>query len=106
MILPTIGGSRPTFFSPIRFFPIRLSPIRLSGRALRDRGATSLIGAVLVLWLIGAAPAPAAPPVSDDCSGPCPALFGTDEIIGHNLTPFHEWTRVMARSQAELAAAR
>lgn len=101
MILPKIGASRPTRFSPIRF-----SPTHFSGRALGDRAAASLLGAALLLWLIGAAPAAAATSVADDCSGPCPALFGTDEIIGHNLTPFHEWTRVMARSQAELAAAR
>ena len=40
------------------------------------------------------------------CIGPCPALFGTREMIGHNLTRFREWEAVMTRSQAEFARAR
>jgi len=66
-----------------------------------------MLGALLLLWLVDATPASAASTsTTDSCSGPCPALFGTREMIGHNLTRFREWLKVMARSQAERAAAR
>jgi predicted transglutaminase-like cysteine proteinase len=72
----------------------------------RGKMATQARGAVLLFWLIGAMPASAALiPTNDPCLGPCPALFGTREMIGHNLTPFREWHAVMTRTQAELAAA-
>jgi predicted transglutaminase-like cysteine proteinase len=70
----------------------------------RAQMATSTLGAVLLLWLIDTVPAPAAlTSPTDRCFGPCAPLFGTREMIGHNLTRFHEWQAVMTRSQAELA---
>jgi predicted transglutaminase-like cysteine proteinase len=72
----------------------------------REHMATQALGAVFLFWLIGEMPASAGPATAAPCVGPCPALFGTHEIIGHNLAPFREWHAVMARTQAELAAAR
>jgi predicted transglutaminase-like cysteine proteinase len=71
-----------------------------------------VLGAALLLWLVGAMPAPAAlTSATDRCFGPCPypadpTLFGTREMISHNFAGFREWEDVMARSQAEFAAAR
>jgi predicted transglutaminase-like cysteine proteinase len=73
----------------------------------RGHMATSTFGAMLLLWLIGTVPALAAlTSTINRCFGPCTPLFGTREMIGHNLTRFHEWQAVMARSQAEFAGAR
>ena len=76
------------------------------------RMAARALGAAAMLWLLGAAPVPAAltsPP--DRCFAPCAylgdrALFGTREMIGHDFSRFREWRKVMARSRAEFAAAR
>lgn len=61
----------------------------------------------LALWLLGAAPASASlTPATDRCFGPCSSLFGTSEMVGHDLSRFPDWESVMARSRAEFAAAR
>jgi predicted transglutaminase-like cysteine proteinase len=69
--------------------------------------AAHVFGSMLLLSLIDAPAGATLPSTTDRClGGPCPALFGTREMIGHNLSRFHEWQAVMARSQAEFAAAR
>jgi predicted transglutaminase-like cysteine proteinase len=85
MIILTIGDSRSTRRGPM---------------------ATRIFGAMFLLSVIGAGPTSAAlPPATDRClDGPCPALFGTREMIGHNPARFREWSAVMARIQAEAAA--
>jgi len=78
-----------------------------SSRARVVGAAARIVGVTLALWLGGALPAPAAlTSPTDRCfGGPCPALFGTREMISHNFAGFSEWESVMARSETQFAAA-
>lgn len=77
-----------------------------AGRGAIERRAGLSIGAAIALWLVGAAPASASlTSATDRCFGPCPSLFGTSEMIGHDLSRFPDWESVMARSRAQFAAA-
>lgn len=65
------------------------------------------IAAAMALWLGCAAPASASlTSATDRCFGRCPSLFGTSEMVGHDLSHFTDWESVMRRSRAQFAAAR
>jgi predicted transglutaminase-like cysteine proteinase len=76
------------------------------------RGFGCALAAAIAVWLIGAAPALAAlTSPSDRCFEPCtsPAareLFGTREMISHDMARVPQWQEAMARTRAQFAAAR